>query len=131
MGRPAVAVGAGIALQLAFPGDFGYNLTSGGPALATWIAALGGALALAVVTTFHRRWSIERQGPLALAAVVLFCAPIAVNGFANLDRAKARGGPNLTVGVIRALQADVPRGDIVFSDDATAYHASAHTRRCT
>ena len=100
-----VAVGAGIALQLAFPGDFGYNLTSGGPALATWIAALGGALALAVVTTFHRRWSIERQGPLALAAVVLFCAPIAVNGFANLDRAKARGGPNLTVGVIRALQA--------------------------
>ena len=121
-----VAVGAGIALQLAFPGDFGYNLTSGGPALATWIAALGGALALAVVTTFHRRWSIERQGPLALAAVVLFCAPIAVNGFANLDRAKARGGPNLTVGVIRALQEDVPRGDIVFSDDATAYRIGAY-----
>ena len=41
-----VAVGAGIALQLAFPGDFGYNLTSGGPALATWIGALGGAVAL-------------------------------------------------------------------------------------
>jgi hypothetical protein len=121
-----VAVGAGIALQLAFPGDFGYNLTSGGPALATWIAALGGALALAVVTTFHRRWSIERQGPLALAAVVLFCAPVAANGFANLDRAKARGGPNLTVGVIRALQQDVPRGDIVFSDDATAYRIGAY-----
>jgi hypothetical protein len=121
-----VAVGAGIALQLAFPGDFGYNLTSGGPALATWIAALGGALALAIVTTFHRRWSIERQGPLALAAVVLFCAPVAVNGFANLDRAKARGGPNLTVGVIRALQGDVPRGDIVFSDDATAYRIGAY-----
>ncbi len=121
-----VAVGAGIALQLAFPGDFGYNLTSGGPALATWIAALGGALALAVVTTFHRRWSIERQGPLALAAVVLFCAPVAVKGFANLDRAKARGGPTLTVGVIRALQQDVPRGDIVFSDDATAYRIGAY-----
>ena len=49
-----------------------------------------------------------------------------MNGFANLDRAKARGGPNLTVGVIRALQADVPRGDIVFSDDATAYRIGAY-----
>ena len=49
-----------------------------------------------------------------------------MNGFANLDRAKARGGPNLTVGVIRALQGDVPRGDIVFSDDATAYRIGAY-----
>jgi hypothetical protein len=121
-----VAVGAGIALQLAFPGDFGYRFTTGGPALATWIAAIGGALALAVVTTFHRRWSIERQGPLALAAVVLFCAPLAVNGFANLERGKTRGEPYLTAGVIQALRDNVPKQDIVFSDDATAYRIGAY-----
>ena len=31
-----VALGAGIVLQLAFPGDFGYRLEGGGPAYVTW-----------------------------------------------------------------------------------------------
>jgi hypothetical protein len=121
-----LAIAAGIALQLSFPGDFGYNLTSGGPALATWIGAGGAALALAVVSTFHRRYSIERHGALSLAAVVLFCAPVAAHGFANLDRDKPRGEPALTVGMIRALREDVPKQDIVFSDDATAYRIGAY-----
>jgi hypothetical protein len=121
-----VAVAAGIVLQLVFPGDFGYNLTSGGPALATWIAAIGGAVALAAVATFHRRDAIERQGALALAAVVVFCAPVAVHGFANLDRGKTRGEPALTVGLIRALRQEVPKQDVVFSDDATAYRIGAY-----
>ena len=38
----------GSLLQLAYPGDFDYRLTDGGPALATWIAAVGGAAALVV-----------------------------------------------------------------------------------
>lgn len=121
-----VAAAAGVVLQLAFPGDFGYNLTSGGPALATWIAAIGGAIALGVVSTFQRRWGIERQGALALAAVVLFCGPVAVSGFAKIDKAKTRGEPSLTVGVIRALRGIVPEQDIVFSDDATAYRIGAY-----
>ena len=121
-----IAIAAGIVLQLSFPGDFGYNLTTGGPALATWIGAGGAALALAVVSTFHRRYSIERHGALALAAVLLFCAPVAAHGFANLDRDKPRGEPALTVGMIRALREDVPKQDIVFSDDATAYRIGAY-----
>src|SRR5207247_10544994 len=36
-----LALGAGIALQLAWPGDFGYLFGGGGPAVATWIAAVG------------------------------------------------------------------------------------------
>ena len=36
-----VALAAGIVLQLAYPGDFDYVLTDGGPALATWVAAIG------------------------------------------------------------------------------------------
>jgi hypothetical protein len=121
-----ISIAAGIALQLSFPGDFGYNLTSGGPALATWIGAVGGALALALVSTFHRGYSIERQGGLSLAAVALFCAPVLAHGFANLDRDKPRGEPALTVGMIRALREDVPKQDIVFSDDATAYRIGAY-----
>ena len=43
-----IALGAGIVLQLAYPGDFDYVLTDGGPAAATWVAALGGAVAIVV-----------------------------------------------------------------------------------
>jgi len=121
-----VALAAGLALQLSFPGDFGYNLTSGGPAIATWIGAVGGALALAFVATFHRRYEFERQGLISLAAVLLFCAPVAAHGFAKIDRAKPRGEPSLTQGVIRALRVDVPKQGIVFSDDATAYRIGAY-----
>ena len=37
-----IGLGAGIALQLAYPGDFGYALDQGGPAIVTWIALVGG-----------------------------------------------------------------------------------------
>src|SRR5207253_8110644 len=45
-----LALGAGIGLQLEWPGDFGYVLHGGGPAVATWIAAIGGAAALVCVS---------------------------------------------------------------------------------
>ena len=35
----ALALAAGIVFQLAWPGDFGYRLDEGGPAVVTWIAA--------------------------------------------------------------------------------------------
>ena len=35
----------GIALQLAYPGDFDYRLEHGGPALVTWFAVVGGVVA--------------------------------------------------------------------------------------
>ena len=38
LGALPVGLGAGIAFQLAYPGDFGYALDDGGPALATWVA---------------------------------------------------------------------------------------------
>jgi hypothetical protein len=121
-----VAVAAGIALQLAFPGDFGYRLDQGGPAIATWIAAIGAAVALVGVATVGRRPALERQGALALSAVVLFCVPIAVQGFRNLGDNTTKGEPALTPGLIRALRNDVPMQDVVFSDDATAYRIAAY-----
>ena len=42
------ALAGGIALQLLYPGDFGYRLDDGGPALVTWFAVGGGAVALAL-----------------------------------------------------------------------------------
>ena len=122
-----VALAAGIALQVLFPGDFGYRLQDGGPALVTWIAAIGGAGALAVATTFRREDAIERHGPLALAAVLLFCAPVAAHGFSNLDHRRSGGEPALTKGIVRALRQDVPAKDVVFSDDVTAYRIAAYT----
>ena len=56
-----VALAAGIVLQLLYPGDFGYRLVSGGPALATWIAAVGGALALVGGLVLQRHSSSGRR----------------------------------------------------------------------
>ena len=39
-----VALVAGIVLQLLWPGDFGYGLRHGGPAVVTWFAFVGGAV---------------------------------------------------------------------------------------
>lgn len=121
-----VALAAGVALQLAFPGDFGYRIHDGGPAVVTWVAVIGGAAVLAAATTFRRSDSIERQGPFALAAVLLFCAPVAAHGLTELDGHPSGGEPALTPGIIRALRDDVPMQDIVFSDDVTAYRIAAY-----
>src|ERR687883_587868 len=58
-----LALGAGIALQLAWPGDFGYRFGGGGPSLATWIAAVGGAAALVVFPLLRRPRPQGRRGP--------------------------------------------------------------------
>src|SRR5205823_3566228 len=54
-----LALGAGIALQLAYPGDFGPGLEQGGPAWATWLAAIGGAAAVAVALLRARRTEVR------------------------------------------------------------------------
>ena len=58
-GRRRSALAAGIALQLAYPGDFGYALDEGGPAVATWIARRRGA---------RRRRSSSGSGALRAAS---------------------------------------------------------------
>jgi hypothetical protein len=117
-----VALGAGIALQLAFPGDFGPGLEKGGPAWATWVAALGGLAALAVGLLLGRR--IDSRGWVAGAAVVLFCIPVAVHGLHHWS--PVREDPYaLTAGLLEALRNEVPKRSIVFSDLETSYRISA------
>jgi hypothetical protein len=118
------ALAAGIGLELAFPGDFGYRLGEGGPAAVTWIAAVGGALALAVATLRLMPRELDSRGAIAGLAALLFVVPVVVSGFSHWSPARAAAG-GLTAGLVRALRSHVPKGAVVFSDDSTAYRIAA------
>jgi hypothetical protein len=122
-----VALAAGIALQIAYPGDFGspYRFLHGAPGVLTWIA-FGAALgALLVAVIFGRRIpQVEGSPVLAAAAVVLFLVPVAAHGYSHWTRASsARLG--LPHKLVAAVRANVPKGDVVFSDPLTAYELAA------
>jgi hypothetical protein len=125
LGALPVGLGAGIAFQLAYPGDFGYALDDGGPALATWVALFGSAAALVLGAFLPRRLTeLDRMGPIAAATAALAILPVALHGFTHWDErpTAARGLPP---GLIRALRDRVPENAVVFSDDATSYAIAA------
>ncbi len=113
----------GLVLQLLWPGDFGYRLEHGGPALATWIAAFGGVVALAYGA--WRRGSFESRGPIVGVAAVLFVLPVAVHALWNWSASEARTPSPLTAGLVATLRDAVPRGDVVYSDPETSYRIAA------
>jgi hypothetical protein len=125
LGALPVGLGAGIAFQLAYPGDFGYALDDGGPALATWVALFGGAAALVAGALLPRRYTeLDRMGPIAAATAALSILPVALHGFTHWDErpTAARG---VTPGLVQALRTLVPEKAVVFSDDATSYAIAA------
>ena len=78
---------AGLWLQLTWAGDFGPHLEDGGPALATWVALVGAALAIPAGIVIQRRWgSIERRGLYAGLAALLFVLPVAVHGMREWEK---------------------------------------------
>jgi hypothetical protein len=115
------ALAAGIALQLLYPGDFDYELTDGGPALATWLAAVGGAVALVVGL---RRLGLERPG-LGGAAAALFLLPVAVHGLWNWSPSDARRPSPLSAGLVEALREQVPEAAVVYADLEASYRIAA------
>ncbi len=120
-----LALAAGIALQLVWPGDFGYTLENGGPALATWIAAFGGAAALVAALIVRPARDLERRGALAALAACAFTLPVVVHGFAHWSRDSTPDRYALTPGLVQALRHDVPSRGVVFSDLETSYRAAA------
>ncbi len=70
---------AGIVLQRLWPGDFGYGLRHGGPALATWIALVGGLAAARRRSVSGAASSASGTGWPRLAAA-LFVLPVVVHG---------------------------------------------------
>jgi hypothetical protein len=120
-----VALAGGIALQLAFPGDFGYRLEDGGPPIVTWVAALGGAAALAFAALVRWQGIAERRERIAGVAAGLFVLPIAVHGLANWEARPESRSHRLSPGLVEALRSKVPERGVVFSDLETSYRIGA------
>ena len=122
LGRGAVplAFAAGVGFQLLYPGDFGYTLEDGGPAWATWVAVVGGLVALA--WGFRRRPPLERTAALASALVLL---PTYVHGLANWSPSDARRPSPLSDGLVAAVRDDVRVGAVVYADPEASYRLGA------
>ena len=119
-----VALAAGLWLHLTWPGDFGH-LEDGGPAIATWIALVGGILAIPAGLLLTRRFKpIDDRGVIAALAAALFVLPVAVHGLREWQSPVGSRLP-LTPGLVTALQDQVPEGAIVFSDLETSYRIAA------
>jgi hypothetical protein len=118
-----LALAAGIALQLAWPGDFGYGLAEGGPALATWIAAVGGLVALVLGLALRPRLVEERHGLAAIAAA-LFVLPIAVDGFRDWSPRVEADPLALSPQLVQALR-ELPPRTVVIAPLEVSYRALA------
>jgi hypothetical protein len=119
-----LALGAGIALQLLWPGDFDYGLRHGGPALATWIALVGGAAAIAVGYALRRRLPRGNDGRAALA-VGLLVLPVAVHGFSHWTAEHPTDPEALPAATVHALRTKVPEGAVVIGPLQASYRAVA------
>ena len=117
------ALAAGIALQLAYPGDFVYGLHHGGPPAVTWWAFVGGAVALGVGLFFRRREVRERPGRAALAAT-LFVIPVAVHGFSHWTPLYPTDEFALPPAIVRQLRALPPR-TVVIAGPRASYRMAA------
>ena len=116
-----LALVAGIALQVFYPGDFEYVLEDTAPAWIVWFA-LGGAVVALVVGSTRRREPLE--APAALAAALFLTSVVAV-GLWNWDRAPDPPSATLSPGLVAAVRASVPPEAIVYSDQETSYRLAA------
>jgi uncharacterized protein DUF6541 len=118
------ALGAGIALQVAYPGEFNYG-GGAGPAYPVWIAFFGGIVGLAAAA-FRRREPVRPATPAwAAAALAAFVLPVAVAGLADLPREVPTDPYALTPDLIRELR-ELPTGDVVFGNLESSYRAAAY-----
>jgi hypothetical protein len=120
-----LALAAGVALQLAYPGDFTLRLErGGGPAAITWFALVGGvaALALGVALLHHPP---DRRRVLGGLAALLFVLPVSVHAATLWSPPATKHRSPLTPGLVEALRERVPAGAVVFSDLETSYRIGA------
>ncbi|MGN6799141.1 MAG: hypothetical protein ACTHKS_13460 [Gaiellaceae bacterium] len=119
-----VALAAGIVLQILWPGDFGVGLTHGGPALATWVALVGGLIALALVLGLRLR-PVRENHRLAAAAAALFVLPVVVHGFSHGGPKSPHDADALSARLIHNLRTKVPKGATVIAPVRTSYEVAA------
>ena len=118
-----LALVAGILAQRAWPGDFGYGLADGGPALATWIALLGGAAALVLGLALRTPPVNERHGLAAIAAA-LVVLPIALDGFRDWNPRVETDPQALSPTLVEALR-ELPPRTVVIASPQISYRALA------
>jgi hypothetical protein len=123
------ALAAGIVLELVYPGDFGYRFHGTTPAWPTWVALVGGLLALLVGATRRFRngsdVDVHLHQRVATLAVAAFAIPVAVHGFSHWTRVGA-GSSALTRGLIKTFRADAKPKDVLFADPETGYLLAAY-----
>ena len=123
-----IALGGGIVLQLAYPGDFGTKMAHGGPAWVTWLSLWGCLAGIVVGAVLLRRGKgrYDSRGPLVTAAASLFLLPVAVHGLIHWVPKKTIDRSALTPGLVRFLSENVPERSVVYADLETSYRISAY-----
>jgi hypothetical protein len=119
-----IALAAGIALQRIWPGDFDYGLRHGGPSVATWIALIGGAVALAVAFVTRPRAPRERH-VLGMLAVALLALPVVIHGFWHWSPRLPTDPNALSPRLVHNLRTKVPKGSIVIAPLQVSYEVVA------
>jgi hypothetical protein len=116
-----IAFAAGVLLQLLTPGDFGYSLDDGGPALVTWFAFLGAIGAFV--------YGFVRKGPplevTAGLAAALFLLPVYAHGLTQWTPSPSRPASPLSEGLLATIDTKVEPGAIVYSTPEVSYRLAA------
>jgi hypothetical protein len=116
-----LSLGAGMFLQIVYPGDFDYVLNNPVPA---WIACFSVVCAVValVVGFWRRRPALETGAALAAAA---FLIPVFAGGLLHLRPPSPPEIATLSDGLVRAVRDEVRPGDVVFSDPETSFRLAA------
>lgn len=117
-----LALGAGMFLQIVYPGDFEYVLKNPAPAWIAWFAAIGAVAAL-VVGFVRRRPALETGAAIAAAA---FLTPVVAGGLLQWNRPDPPELATLTPGLVQAVRDEAEPGSVVFSDPETSFRLAAY-----
>jgi hypothetical protein len=116
-----LALGAGMFLQIVYPGDFEYVLREPAPAWIAWFGAVGAVVAL-VVGFVRRRPALEAGASLVAAA---FLTPVFAGGLLDWNRPGPAEIATLTPGLVAAVRDEIEPGAIVYSDAETSFRLAA------
>ena len=114
-------LGAGMFLQIVYPGDFEYVLKNPAPAWIAWFSVVGAVVALGV-GFWRRRPALETGAALAAAA---FLTPVVAGGLLDWRPLPPPEIATLSGGLVSAVRDEVRPGDVVFSDPETSFRLAA------
>jgi hypothetical protein len=116
-----LSLGAGMFLQIVYPGDFEYVLKNPAPAWIAWFSVVG-AMAALVVGLVRRRPALETGAALAAAA---FLTPVIAGGLLDWRPPPPPEIATLSDGLVDAVRDEVSPGAVVFSDPETSFRLAA------